>query len=31
LVARFMKERSFGVKYLTAGNKLGKIGAPEIK
>jgi len=31
LVARFMKERSFGVKYLPAGNKLGKIGAPEIK
>ncbi len=31
LVARFMKERSFGVKYLPAGIKLGKIGAPEIK
>jgi|GEM_PF-2987554 hypothetical protein len=26
-----MKERAFGVKYLPAGNKLGKIGAPEIK
>jgi hypothetical protein len=31
LVVRFMKERSFGVKYLPAGNKLGKIGAPEIE
>jgi hypothetical protein len=31
LVARFLKERAFGVKYLPAGNKLGKIGAPEIK
>jgi hypothetical protein len=31
LVAHFMKECSFGVKYLPAGNKLGKIGAPAIK
>jgi hypothetical protein len=31
LVARFMKERAFGVKYLPAGNKLGKIGSPEIR
>jgi hypothetical protein len=31
LVARFMEERAFGVKYLPAGNKLGKIGVPVMK